>query len=87
MIRTFLDALSSDAVETDNVSLILESLCNLIFMGNLYFSVEENPYTLDFLAKNGFAVLDAISETLPNEAFSHSDRLISLLVDGNIDFS
>jgi len=49
--------------------------------------VEENPYTLDFLAKNGFTVLDAISETLPNEAFSHSDRLISLLVDGNIDFS
>lgn len=55
-----LESLKSEEIYSESKILILDALCNLIFMGNIRYSVEDNPYTIAFLNLKGDAILDEI---------------------------
>lgn len=84
-MKLMLESLLSDSIRPDSIKSILNSLANVIFIGNIDYSPEENPYVISFLNLHGDAILDKIQDSLSDDAYFHSERLMDLILKGNYD--
>ncbi|KAL4510235.1 hypothetical protein ABPG72_010428 [Tetrahymena utriculariae] len=85
LMKIFLDSMQQESVKQDTITEILNGLINLIFIGNLNHSVEQNPFSIAFMDLQGDAILDTIQERFSDEGYYSSEKLLKLITEGNVD--